>query len=51
MAAMGDSRLFEPWFRGSTWNAWRAVLKAAFAFPMTTTEIQLFRTVAEREPP
>jgi hypothetical protein len=26
VSAMNDGRLFEPWFRGSTWDGWRAVL-------------------------
>ena len=47
--AMDD--LFEPWFRGPSWNGWRAILKAAFALPMTAEEKAFFRTVAERDPP
>jgi hypothetical protein len=50
--AMNDPRLFEPWFRGPTWDGWRAVLKAAFALPMTDEEIAFFKSVAgDREPP
>ena len=51
VAAMNDPRLFGPWFNGPTWDNWRAVLKAAFALPMTTAEVEFFRTVAERDPP
>lgn len=51
VSAMDDPRLFEPWFRGPTWDGWRAVLKGAFALPMTTAEIEFFRAVAERDPP
>jgi hypothetical protein len=49
--AMNDTALFGPWFRGGSWDGWRAILKAAFALPMTPEEITFFRTVAEREPP
>jgi hypothetical protein len=49
--AMTDEALFAPWFRGETWFAWRAILKAAFALPMTDEEITFFRSVAERDPP
>src|ERR1035437_6002782 len=51
VSAMSDKALFEPWFRGETWDGWRAVLKAAYALPMTADEIDFFRTVAERDPP
>ena len=49
--AMEDTNLFEPWFRGPTWNAWRAILKAAYALPMTPEEVTFFRSVADRDPP
>jgi hypothetical protein len=49
--AMADPVLFEPWFRGRTWDNWRTILKAAFALPMTDIERAFFRTVAERDPP
>jgi hypothetical protein len=49
--AMGSPELFEPYFRGSSWNAWRAVLKAAFGEPMSDTERADFAAVAAREPP
>jgi hypothetical protein len=35
VAAMRDPAMFGPWFQGASWNAWRAVLKAAFALPLT----------------
>ena len=49
--ALDDPALFEPWFRGETWNPWRTVLKAIFALPMTDDEKAFFRTIAERDPP
>jgi hypothetical protein len=49
--ALTDPELFEPWFSGETWDGWRAVLKAAYALPMTGDEVEFFRSVAERDPP
>jgi hypothetical protein len=49
--AMDDPALFEPWFRGPTWNPWRVVLKAIFALEMTADEKAFFRSIADREPP
>jgi hypothetical protein len=51
VTAMTDEALFEPWFRGTTWDGWRSILKAAYALPMTDAEIEFFRTVADRDPP
>jgi hypothetical protein len=48
VAAMNHPRLFAPWFRGESWDGWRAVLKAAYGLPMIDAEIAFFRTVAER---
>jgi hypothetical protein len=39
-------RLFPQWFSGSSWDGWRAVLRAAFALPMTADEIAFFKSVA-----
>lgn len=49
--AMASPHLFGPFFKGSSWDAWRAVVKAAFAEPITKAEVQLFREVADRDPP
>jgi hypothetical protein len=51
VAALDDDNLFAPWFAGPSWNVWRSILKAAFALPMSPAEIELFRGVAERDPP
>lgn len=48
---IGMMARLEPWFPGSSWDPWRAVLKAAFALPMTPSEIEFFRAVADRDPP
>jgi hypothetical protein len=50
-AAMRSPLLFEPFFRGPSWNTWLAVIKAAFAERLTATELELFRSVAGRDPP
>jgi hypothetical protein len=49
--AIADPKLFKPWFKGDSWGAWGAILKAAFAEQMNDDEIALFRSVAERDPP
>src|ERR1035441_7816492 len=49
--AMSNAELFGPYFEGPSWDRWRAVNKAAFAEPMSATEVALFREVAERDPP
>lgn len=48
---MNDPVLFGRWFEGRSWDGWRAVLKAAFALPMTRAERAFFQQVAERDPP
>jgi hypothetical protein len=49
--AMGSSKLFAPFFSGSSWDTWRAVIKAICAERMSAAEIDAFRSVAERDPP
>lgn len=49
--ALADPKVFEPWFSGSSWDGWRAVLRAAFGEKMTKAEKVFFRSVANRDPP
>ena len=49
--ALASERLFAPFFAGSSWNTWKAVVKAMFGEPLNTTEHELFHAVAERDPP
>ncbi len=49
--AISDPNLLGPWFKGPSWNAWRAVLKGAYALPMSKGELAIFREVAQRDPP
>jgi hypothetical protein len=49
---LNDPQLFGPHFAGDSWSRWRAVLKGAFALPMTADELALFEEAAGgREPP
>ena len=50
-AALSDPAIFGPWFPGSSWDGWRAVMRGAFAERMTKPEREFFRSVANREPP
>ena len=34
-----------------SWNTWKAVVKAMFGEPLNAAELELFRAVAERDPP
>src|ERR1700759_4086869 len=44
--------LLGPHFEGPSWDRWRAVLRAAYALPMSEQDLQLFREVAgNRNPP
>jgi hypothetical protein len=49
--AMASPLLFGPFFHGTSWDMWRAVLKAAAAEPMSDREKAAFGAVAAREPP
>jgi hypothetical protein len=50
LETMGDPLLFGPWFQGTSWDAWRCVLKATAALPMTEAEVATFRSLADRDP-
>ena len=50
-AALGDPRMFEPFFPGPSWDGWRAVVRGAFGERMTRKERAFFREVAKRNPP
>jgi len=41
--AMSDPDAFAPWFQGDSWAAWRSILKAAFALPMTLQDVNSHR--------
>jgi hypothetical protein len=48
---MADPKLLGPHFNGPSWDRWRAVIRAAFALPLSPSDLALFREVAERDPP
>jgi hypothetical protein len=49
---MQDEEVFGPWFSGSSWGAWKVILKGANALPMTDDELHTFRELAGgRNPP
>ncbi|MGH7012550.1 MAG: hypothetical protein ACREEL_00070 [Stellaceae bacterium] len=51
-AAIDDPKLLGGAFVGSSWNTWRAILKAAYAEPLDDAELALFHSVAgQRAPP
>jgi hypothetical protein len=43
---MNDEEAFAPWFEGPSWDAWRVILKAAYALPMTAEELVVFGELA-----
>jgi len=50
--AMDDPGVFQPWFAGASWDAWKAVLRAAFALPMSEADLATFaRLAGGRKPP
>jgi hypothetical protein len=49
--AMDHPKLFAPWFPGESWDAWRTILKAAYALPLDAAELELFHTLAGDRPP
>ena len=48
---MNDAEAFAPWFEGPSWDAWRVILKAAYALPMTPQELIAFGELAGGRPP
>lgn len=49
--AMDAPELFAPHFRGDSWTAWRAFLKALFAILMDDAELALYRRHTGRQAP
>jgi hypothetical protein len=46
-----DPLLLGDEFSGASWSTWRTILRGAYALPMTTDEIALFRELTDRSPP
>ena len=51
LEAMDSNKWFGSSFAGPSWDRHRAILRAAFALPMGKRDLDLFREVAERDPP
>jgi hypothetical protein len=49
--AMNDPALFGPWFKGNTWNPWRAFLSALFGLPMNAEQLVLYKKHTGRTNP
>jgi hypothetical protein len=49
--AINSPSLFRPWFEGSSWDRWRAVLRATYGLKLGKFDRKLFHEVAERDPP
>jgi hypothetical protein len=49
--ALENPLLFEPYFRGSSWLAARATMKAAMGEQLDAAELKIFTEVARRSPP
>lgn len=51
LEAMNDGQMFAPFFRGESWNAWRAHLAAKRALPMTPEQFDIFKACTGRTRP
>jgi hypothetical protein len=51
LAALDDPNLFAPFFRGTSWGAWKVWLAALFALPMTDDQLALYRLRTGRTAP
>ena len=49
--ALDNPDLFARHFRGETWSAWKAFLKALFGLPMTKEQVSLYRHHTGRQTP
>jgi hypothetical protein len=43
LGALADQNLFQPHFKGDSWNAWRAFLGALFALPLSEADLAVYR--------
>jgi hypothetical protein len=49
---LSDADAFGPWFAGPSWSAWKAVMRAAFALPLSDSDREVFADLAGgRAPP
>ena len=55
LRALDDPKVFPPFFRGSSWQAWRVFLAALFGLPLTPEQLALYtrytgRTITPTSP-
>jgi hypothetical protein len=43
LEAIANKKLFEPWFKGETWEPWFAFLSALFGLPMTNEQSEIYK--------
>lgn len=48
LEAMEDPKLFRPWFKTDSWDAWKAFLVALFGLPMTDAQLAIYRSCTGR---
>ena len=48
LAALDDRELFAPHFKGASWTAWRAFLRALFALPLSEPEAAIYGACSGR---
>jgi hypothetical protein len=49
--ALDDPKVFGPFFKGPTWDAWRVFLCALFALPMTPEQLAIYQKHTGRSSP
>jgi hypothetical protein len=49
--ALDDPKVFAPFFKGPTWDAWGAFLCALFALPMTNEQLSIYNKHTGRSTP
>jgi hypothetical protein len=51
LRAIEDPKVFGPYFRATSWQAWRVFLAALFALPLTDAELAIYRQCTGRTAP
>ena len=49
--ALDDPRIFAPFFKGSSWTAWRSFFAALFGLPMTVEQLAIYQKHTGRATP
>jgi hypothetical protein len=49
--AIRDPKVFGPFFKGSSWDAWRVFLAALYALPLTAEQLEVYRRHTGRTDP